>query len=147
MGSAATGANIALDSESAPRKFLGVGIETWVKICVGLIVSILISSAGWVIHTRDSIKDRPTTKVVDEKFQAAEIAHDKAAKPTREKLADHKSILGEHTEDIKALEISSAASAEIHKATKESLEAHTEKLDTIQKSINKVLYRQGQGDP
>ena len=147
MGGTATGADVAIPIAKTPSKFLGVGIESWVKICVGLIVSILLGTTGWVLHVRDSIKERPTTKVVDEKISAAAVASEKDMKPANEKIADHKELLEAHSREIKALELSNAVNVEIHRSQKELSKAQGVKLDDIQKSINKVLYRQSKGDP
>jgi hypothetical protein len=125
--------------------FLGVNLDTWVKILLGWLTAALIGMGGWFLQVRDGLSDRPTKADVELKIEAtaAESRIDlrETAALLSERASDQRAMLGAHAEDIKAVEISAAAFVEAQKSQKEQLTAIQGDLKSVQSDLTKLLRR------
>jgi len=108
--------------------------ESWIKIILGWLTAALIGIGGWFLYVRDSFADRPTASAVEKKIESA-------AKPTAEKIKDHREQIKTHTMEIREMQIADAAHAEIHKAQTEAISTQNTQLNTIQADLRKILRR------
>jgi len=122
-----------------PTVFLGMRAEMWIKIMIGWIVAMIVGGAGWFLHIRDSLSDRPTSASVSERIESA-------AQPTIEKVREHREDIRANAAKIQSIEIESSAYVQIQKTHTDILKQQAEQLGAIQADIKKILYRQRNSD-